>query len=92
MDYLRYYIVPLTTGCGALGFLLGGGWVWLGIATFRLSCGGFAWTHGGIAPGYVTYVGVTASGRAASIAVNSMVAEQSAAEHLDRSLDTALCR
>lgn len=34
MDYLRYYIVPLTTGCGALGFVLGGGWVWLGIATF----------------------------------------------------------
>jgi toluene methyl-monooxygenase len=34
MDYLRYYLVPLTTFCGALGFILGGGWVWLGAATF----------------------------------------------------------
>ncbi len=71
---------------------VGGSRYGLGIATFNLSCGGYAWTHGGIAPGYVTYVGVTASGKAASIAVNSMVAEASAAEHLDQSLDTALCR
>tara|TARA_R110000787_G_scaffold235621_3_gene342338 strand:- start:1521 stop:2618 length:1098 start_codon:yes stop_codon:yes gene_type:complete len=34
MDSLRYYIVPLTTSCGVLGFLLGGPWVWLGIGTF----------------------------------------------------------
>lgn len=34
MDYLRYYVVPLTTLCGALGFLLGDSWVWLGAATF----------------------------------------------------------
>ena len=64
----------------------------LGIATFKLSCGGFAWTHGGIAPGYVTYAGVAPSGKAASIAVNSMVADIATAEHLDRALDTALCR
>jgi D-alanyl-D-alanine carboxypeptidase len=71
---------------------VGGSRYGLGIATFTLSCGGYAWTHGGVAPGYVTYVGVMASGKAASIAVNSMVAEASAAEHLDQSLDTALCR
>lgn len=34
MDTLRYYLVPLVTGCGALGFYLGGNWVWLGVATF----------------------------------------------------------
>lgn len=34
MDYLRYYIVPLTTSFGVTGFVLGGGWVWLGAATF----------------------------------------------------------
>lgn len=34
MDTLRYYIVPLTTFCGVLGFWLGGPWVWLGIGTF----------------------------------------------------------
>jgi D-alanyl-D-alanine carboxypeptidase len=71
---------------------VGGSRYGLGLATFKLSCGGFAWTHGGIAPGYVTYVGIAPSGKAASIAVNSMVAETSAAEHLDQSLDTALCR
>jgi D-alanyl-D-alanine carboxypeptidase len=70
---------------------VGGSRYGLGLATFKLSCGGFAWTHGGIAPGYVTYVGIAPSGRAASIAVTSMVAEQAAAEHLDKSLDTALC-
>ena len=71
---------------------VGGSRYGLGIATFKLSCGGSAWTHGGIAPGYVTYVGVTSAGKAASIAVNAMVGEASAAEHLDRALDTALCR
>ena len=71
---------------------VGGSRYGLGIATFKLSCGGFAWTHGGIAPGYVTYVGVAPSGKAATVAVNSMVATQSAAEHLDQALDTALCR
>jgi D-alanyl-D-alanine carboxypeptidase len=70
---------------------VGGSRYGLGIATFNLTCGGFAWTHGGIAPGYVTYVGIAPSGRAASIAVTSMVAEVSAAEHLDESLDSALC-
>jgi D-alanyl-D-alanine carboxypeptidase len=70
---------------------VGGSRYGLGLATFKLSCGGFAWTHGGIAPGYVTYVGIAPSGRAASIAVTSMIAEQAAAEHLDKSLDTALC-
>ena len=34
MDHLRYYLVPLTTSAGILGFILGGPWVWLGIATF----------------------------------------------------------
>uniref|UniRef100_UPI001C84F7E7 serine hydrolase domain-containing protein n=1 Tax=Paractinoplanes polyasparticus TaxID=2856853 RepID=UPI001C84F7E7 len=71
---------------------VGGSRYGLGIATFNLSCGGFAWTHGGVAPGYVTYVGVAPSGRAASIAVNSMISEISAVEHLEQSLDTALCR
>jgi D-alanyl-D-alanine carboxypeptidase len=71
---------------------VGGSRYGLGIATFNLSCGGFAWTHGGVAPGYVTYVGVTSTGKSASIAVNSMIASQAAAEHLDQALDTALCR
>lgn len=30
MNDLRYYVVPLTTPLGMTGFVLGGGWVWLG--------------------------------------------------------------
>lgn len=34
MDSLRYLIIPLTTATGVSGFLLGGGYVWLGIGTY----------------------------------------------------------
>ncbi len=34
MDTIRYYLIPLVTACGALGFYYGGDWVWLGAATF----------------------------------------------------------
>jgi len=34
MDTLRYYIIPLTTATGVLGFTLGGSYVWLGFLTF----------------------------------------------------------
>ncbi|MGQ0622519.1 MAG: alkane 1-monooxygenase [Panacagrimonas sp.] len=34
LDTLRYYLVPLTTLTGVIGFLLGGEYVWLGLATF----------------------------------------------------------
>lgn len=33
-DTVRYYLVPLTTLAGVVGFLLGGDYVWLGLATF----------------------------------------------------------
>lgn len=34
MDTLRYYIIPLVTACGVIGFYYGGDLVWLGAATF----------------------------------------------------------
>lgn len=34
MDSLRYFIIPITTATGVIGFLLDGSFVWLGIATF----------------------------------------------------------
>lgn len=34
VDYLRYYLNSLIVICGITGFLLGGPWVWLGLATF----------------------------------------------------------
>ncbi len=67
---------------------VGGSWYGLGIATLRLSCVGFAWTHGGIAPGYVTVGGLTS---AATVAVTSLIAAETAARNVDRALDTALC-
>lgn len=34
MDALRYYLIPLVTACGVIGFYYGGDLVWLGAATF----------------------------------------------------------
>ncbi len=36
MDQWRYHLGPLTTLGGVVGFLLGGNWVWLGVAGFPL--------------------------------------------------------
>ncbi|GAA1028798.1 serine hydrolase domain-containing protein [Virgisporangium ochraceum] len=63
----------------------------LGIGTFPLSCGGFAWTHGGNAPGYTTVTGTTEDGRSATIAVTALPTVIEAVRHLDKALDTALC-
>jgi D-alanyl-D-alanine carboxypeptidase len=83
----------MKTTVDAPGFdTVGGARYGLGLATFKLSCGGFAWTHGGVSPGYVTQDGITAGGRAATIAVTALVATEAAAKHLDAALDTALCR
>jgi alkane 1-monooxygenase len=36
VDYLRYYLGTLMMVCGVAGFVLGGPFVWLGLATFPL--------------------------------------------------------
>lgn len=36
MDALRYYLGPAMTALGVVGFLLGGQWIWLGVAFFPL--------------------------------------------------------
>jgi D-alanyl-D-alanine carboxypeptidase len=63
----------------------------LGIATFKLSCGGVAWTHGGTAPGYATANAVTDDGRAATVAVTALPTSMPAVKNLEGALDTALC-
>ncbi len=63
----------------------------LGLATIKLSCGGFAWTHGGDAVGYSTRNGVTEDGRAATVAVTATATTLDVHEHLADALDTALC-
>jgi D-alanyl-D-alanine carboxypeptidase len=72
--------------------MAGGARYGLGLATFKLSCGGVAWTHGGTAPGYLTSNGVNAQGRAATVAVTAMAGTEAAAKHIEVALDTALCR
>lgn len=37
MDYLRYYLGTTFMAAGIAGFVLGGGWVWLGASTFVLA-------------------------------------------------------
>lgn len=63
----------------------------LGLGTFKLSCGGFAWTHGGDAPGYTTRNAVTKDGRAAAVAVTGGPRSIKAAKNVEKALDTALC-
>ncbi|MFF3243306.1 serine hydrolase domain-containing protein [Streptomyces sp. NPDC002870] len=70
---------------------VGDGRYGLGLATFKLSCGGFAWTHGGNAPGYTTRNAVTADGRAATVVVTALPTTLPAAQHVEAALDTALC-
>ncbi|MFI1423153.1 serine hydrolase domain-containing protein [Streptomyces sp. NPDC020731] len=70
---------------------VGDGHYGLGLATFKLSCGGYAWTHGGNAVGYTTRNAVTKDGRAATIAVTALPTTLAAAEHIESALDTALC-
>jgi D-alanyl-D-alanine carboxypeptidase len=71
---------------------VGGARYGLGLGTFKLSCGGFAWTHGGNAPGYVTRNAVTPDGRAAAVAVTALPTTLPAAQHVEAALDTALCK
>jgi D-alanyl-D-alanine carboxypeptidase len=70
----------------------GGARYGLGLARFKLSCGGFAWTHGGDFPGYVTRNAVTEDGRAATVAVTGAPTTLPAAQHIEAALDTALCK
>ncbi|RKT86495.1 D-alanyl-D-alanine carboxypeptidase [Saccharopolyspora antimicrobica] len=63
----------------------------LGIATFELSCGGTAWTHGGDAPGYTSRNAATEDGRAATVVVTGAPTSLPAAQHVEQALDTALC-
>lgn len=71
--------------------LTGGATYGLGLATFRLTCGGTAWTHGGDAPGYVTRNAVTGDGRAATVAVTANPTSLAAGRSVEAALDTALC-
>jgi D-alanyl-D-alanine carboxypeptidase len=83
----------MQTTVDAPGFdSVGGSRYGLGIATFKLSCGGFAWSHGGNTPGYTIVNAATTDGRAASVAVTALPTTENARKHLEAALDTALCK
>ncbi|WP_220447497.1 serine hydrolase domain-containing protein [Nonomuraea diastatica] len=63
----------------------------LGIATFKLSCGGVAWSHGGSAPGYATSNAATEDGRAATIATTALPSDMKTVKNIETALDRALC-
>ncbi len=69
----------------------GGSQYGLGIQTFKLSCGGFAWSHGGDAPGYETRNAITTDGRQATVAVTTLPTTLPMATHVEDLVDTALC-
>ena len=68
----------------------------LGLATFTLSCGGTAWTHGGDLPGSHTREAVTADGRGVAIAVTGEAPNADPTDvhqfvDLEDAVDDALC-
>lgn len=67
----------------------------LGIQTFTLSCGGFAWGHGGDIPGFETRNAATEDGHAVALAVTSLPTTLKAAKHVEDVVegvvDAALC-
>ncbi|MET7331759.1 serine hydrolase domain-containing protein [Nonomuraea sp. NPDC005650] len=68
------------------------GWEYgLGLVKMPLSCGGVTWGHGGDIDGYETRNGVTEDGRAATVAVTSLPADEDAHQNVIEAMDTALC-
>ncbi|WP_026163207.1 serine hydrolase domain-containing protein [Kribbella catacumbae] len=63
----------------------------LGIQTFKLSCGGIAWGHGGDAPGYETRNAVRTDGRQATVAVTTLPTTLATATAVENLVDAALC-
>ncbi|HEY3559442.1 MAG TPA: serine hydrolase domain-containing protein [Kribbella sp.] len=69
-----------------------GGRYGLGIAEIPMSCGGYAWGHGGDIPGFETRNAVTTDGREAAVAVTSLPTTIDDAKRVAAALDTALCK
>ncbi|MEU0543163.1 serine hydrolase domain-containing protein [Nocardia sp. NPDC005978] len=63
----------------------------LGLALLTVPCDRQVWGHGGSIPGFRTYDGVTADGRAVSVLANERPANAAAAAALQSVFDTAIC-
>jgi D-alanyl-D-alanine carboxypeptidase len=83
----------MTTTVPAPGFEPTGNWQYgLGIARYQLSCGGYAWGHGGDIQGFETRNLVTTDGRSAVVAVTGLPTSEQMLTDVDDSVDAALCR
>ncbi len=64
----------------------------LGLASYRLSCGGLMWGHDGDYLGYATYPFATDDGRAAAVTVSANPGPaEHGREHAERLAETAIC-
>lgn len=60
----------------------------LGLAELAVPCAKEVWGHGGSIPGFKTFNGVTADGRAVSVVANERTADDTTVQHV---FDTAVC-
>jgi len=63
----------------------------LGLATFPLTCGGTAWTHGGNSPGYLTRQAVTANGRGVVLTVTALPQSQESGKQVEDTVNDIMC-
>lgn len=64
----------------------------LGLETFTLSCGGFAWSHGGNAPGFATMNAATPDGRAVTVATTVSATTAESARHVEQVVESVICK
>ncbi|MCU1641294.1 MAG: hypothetical protein JWN03_1569 [Nocardia sp.] len=63
----------------------------LGLARLSVPCGKQVWGHGGSIPGFRTYDGVTADGRAVTVLANLRASDAATAAAQQHVFDTAIC-
>ncbi len=73
------------------GAEFGGTGYGLGLLRRDLPCGGSAWGHNGMVPGYYTQTMVTADGRHVSVVTNAHLATNAPVAQMDKVVTTALC-
>jgi len=82
----------MMTTVPAPGFEPTGDWQYgLGLARYALSCGGYAWGHGGDIQGFETRDLVTTDGRGAVVAVTGLPTTDQMVTDVDDAVDAAIC-
>jgi D-alanyl-D-alanine carboxypeptidase len=82
----------MMTTVPAPGFEPTGDWRYgLGLARYPLSCGGYAWGHGGDIQGFETRELVTTDGRAAVVAVTGLPTSEQMVTDVDDRVEAAVC-